>query len=116
MAAPFCHVEIPVRNVARAKKFYGGVFGWKFRQFAPHYVMYTTGEGIGGALAKKDVVAGEGGVIFYLKVADMKTALDAAKKAGAQVILKRTKIDEENGFIAHIRDTEGNVLGLWSQD
>ncbi len=118
MSAPICHVEIPVRNMARAKKFYAGVFGWKFKAFSPRYVMFITGEGekLGGALAKTDLkeLPPDGGVTVYVKVESIKEALSKAKEWGGQVLQKRTEIGGDNGYIAFLRDTEGNRMGLFS--
>jgi hypothetical protein len=114
MGSAICHVEIPVRNMSRAKKFYAAVFGWRFKQFAPSYVMFSPGGGIGGALTKVDEVKADGGAVIYLKVEDMKASLKLAKSSGGKVELGRQEIGGENGFIAKIRDSEGNLVGLWS--
>jgi uncharacterized protein len=118
MSAPICHVEIPVRNMARAKKFYAGVFGWTFKAFSPRYVMFMTGEGerLGGALCKTDLkeLPADGGVTVYLKVDSIKEALARVKACDGKVVQKRTEIGGDNGFIAFLRDTEGNRMGLFS--
>jgi hypothetical protein len=118
MSSPICHVEIPVRNMARAKKFYAGVFGWSFKAFSPRYVMFTTGAGerLGGALSKSDLkeLPPDGGVVVYMKVESVSAALRRAREFDVKTLLKCTEIGGDNGFIAHLRDTEGNRVGLWS--
>ena len=32
MANPFVHVELATTDVAKAKQFYGGLFGWKLSE------------------------------------------------------------------------------------
>src|SRR5512132_634575 len=37
------YVEFNVADVARARKFYGGAFGWSFRDFGPDYSEFSGG-------------------------------------------------------------------------
>lgn len=117
MGASICHIELPVRNMARAKKFYGGLFGWKFRGFSPTYVMFNPGDGVGGALKKIDAKAegaGENATAIYVKVESIQQVLKQSKEYGVKVLLRRTEIGGGNGYIAHLLDPEGNTIGLWS--
>jgi predicted enzyme related to lactoylglutathione lyase len=43
-----------------------------------------------------------------------KEALARAPACGGKVVQKRTEIGGDNGYIAFLRDTEGNRMGLWS--
>ena len=80
--------------------------------------MFMTGEGerLGGALCKTDLkeLPADGGVTVYLKVESIKEAISRVKACGGQVVQKRTEIGGDNGFIAFLRDTEGNRMGLFS--
>ena len=51
----WCHVEIAVDDVERAKQFYDNCFGWSFQDVpALAYILYTTAEGgIGGGIMKR---------------------------------------------------------------
>ena len=56
------HIEIPYDDEERAKRFYGGVFGWTFSQVEGFdaYDLFTSGPGgLGGALGKRGESAGE---------------------------------------------------------
>ena len=33
MAGKMVHVEIPAKDSAQAKEFYGGLFGWQFQSY-----------------------------------------------------------------------------------
>ncbi|MCE9583759.1 MAG: VOC family protein [Planctomycetes bacterium] len=118
MSTPIVHVEIPVRNMARARKFYAGVFGWAFKAFSPRYVMFTTGEGekVGGALVKTELkeLPADGGVTVYVRTDSIKDALARVKACEGKVLQKRTEIGGDNGFIGFLRDTEGNRIGIWA--
>ena len=51
------------------------------------------------------------GAIVYLHAPDLDGSLARAESAGGQVVMPKTDIGE-HGFIALLRDTEGNVIGL----
>src|ERR1044072_6061294 len=53
------YVELDVADVARAKKFYGDVFGWTFKDYGPDYCEFRDGRLTGGlAVAGKARGAG----------------------------------------------------------
>ena len=52
MSTPICHLEINVKNLPRAKKFYAKLMGWKFKAMMPGYEMFSLGKDVGGALSK----------------------------------------------------------------
>ena len=33
----WCHIEIPSKDIAKSKEFYGNVFGWTFQDYGPDY-------------------------------------------------------------------------------
>lgn len=37
---PIAYVELPVKDVAGAKEFYGPLFGWTFEDFGPEYAAF----------------------------------------------------------------------------
>ena len=50
------YVELPVADVAAAKRFYGEVFGWSFEDYGPGYASFHDGRLAGGF---RQVDAGE---------------------------------------------------------
>ena len=72
-------------------------------------------KGVGGAITKMDGFRpGEGGTLVYLNVeGDLDGVLKRVPSAGGLVIKPRTAIGE-HGFIAIVRDKEGNCVGLHS--
>ena len=112
-------IEIPVKDMTRAKAFYEKVFsvsislhemkpiqmGW----FSP---MEEEAYGTTGAL-----VQGEGyvpsltGTRIYFSVEDIEDILKKAGKNGGRIILPKMGIGEY-GFIGHFEDSEGNLIGL----
>ncbi|HEX5391922.1 MAG TPA: VOC family protein [Rhodocyclaceae bacterium] len=113
--------EIPVADMARACAFYEAVFDMKLRHESMcrdvllavfPYEMPATG----GALCKSDLIKpGKGGCIPYLDGgADLAAPLARAEKLGAKVVLGKTLIAPEIGYMALFEDCEGNVIGLHS--
>lgn len=72
-------------------------------------------KGVGGSLIKMDGAApGAGGTIIYLNVeGDLDGGISRIPSASGTVLRPRFPIGE-HGFIAILKDTEGNVVGLHS--
>lgn len=110
--------EIPVINLERAQTFYEAVLGSELTRMEvnPGYPMATF-DGIhgGGCLIQGEgYVPGSDGVVIYLNCnPDLQPALDRVKEAGGEVLLPKTSVGE-NGWMAYMRDSEGNKIGLHS--
>jgi predicted enzyme related to lactoylglutathione lyase len=52
---------------------------------------------------------------IYVGVASIDAALDKVKKAGGAVVTPKTPIPGMGAY-ARVKDTEGNVIGLFSQN
>lgn len=108
------HFELPADDVPRAIAFYEKVLGWKFTKWdgPMDYWLITTGDssepGINGGLSLRQ--SGEG-VTNIADVKDLDKTLKAAVEQGASVVMEKQEI-QGVGFLAYIKDTEGNVLGL----
>ncbi len=114
--------QIPALDLDRAVVFYGTVFGAEFHRvdtaadkhaffkFAAPDPMRTGGEIVQSARQQPS----SDGVLLYLQApGGVDTVLAKVTAAGGAVISPKTSIGE-NGWIALIRDTEGNRLGLHS--
>ena len=105
------HLEIPVTKMARAKKFYGKLFAWKFETIDKDYIVFRPAQGVGGALRTvKKVSTGES-MTPYFEVVSLEKTLAVAKKLKAKVIVHYMDIGKY-GFMAQIKDSEGNTIGL----
>jgi predicted enzyme related to lactoylglutathione lyase len=56
----------------------------------------------------------DGPLIYLNGNPDVQTVLDRVEKAGGKIMLQKTEISPEYGFMAVIIDTEGNRIGLHS--
>jgi hypothetical protein len=113
--------EIPTREMDKAVAFYQKVLGIELKRESfgglPHAVfpIDAPDSGVAGALvAGPHLEPGAAGPCIYLEAPDGVTAcLARAKAAGATVVVPHTPIGE-NGWIAIVRDLEGNQVGLHS--
>lgn len=117
------HFEIPADDMERAKKFYSETFGWDV-QFFPQYnysfVITTPVDQT--TMMPKEVGAVNGGMlkrqepikhpVITINVKDMNKALASVKKHGGKVIKEQFPVGDM-GLSAYIKDTEGNIIGVW---
>ena len=115
--------EIPAADLTRATKFYETVFGvtlnpldlpnMKMRMFPLDDIM-----GVGGALVDSGGFhkpSGTDGPLIYLNGnPDLQRVLDKVEAAGGKIMMPKTEISPEYGYMAVIFDTEGNRIGLHS--
>jgi predicted enzyme related to lactoylglutathione lyase len=112
------HFEIPVDDPDRAEKFYSSVFGWTFQRYpdAPQYYgMATTGDtepGINGALFQRE---SDSETTLTMSVDSIEEATASIRAAGGQVLQDKTPVPGM-GWFATCRDTEGNKIGLFTND
>ena len=111
--------EIPVMDMDRAQRFYETVLGRTLRRedFGGETlaVFPYDGPATGGALqlaANRPAAAGSGVRIYLDCMPGIDAALSRIDAAGGQVIAPKTALPSGMGFIAHLRDTEGNEVGL----
>lgn len=115
--------EIPSTDLERATKFYETIFGVtlnhldtpgiKMRMF-PLDDMMT---GVGGAVVKSDFhkpSVSDGPLIYLNGNPDVQIILDKVITAGGSIMVPKTQISPEYGYMAVIIDTEGNRIALHS--
>lgn len=119
MPAPVVHFEIGVKDLAKAQKFYGPIFGWEFQGFGPTTAMITN---VGPMCEKK--TEGIGGMInslghephkyvtFYAQVDNIEKTLEQINKLGGKTLVPPQEVPNM-GHFAWFQDPEGNCLGLW---
>jgi predicted enzyme related to lactoylglutathione lyase len=116
--------EIGTTDLERATKFYETIFNIKFspldmpnikmRMF-PLDDMMT---GVGGALVDSGGFhkpsATDGPLIYLNGNPDVQNVLDKVEAAGGKIMVPKTEISPEYGYMAVIMDTEGNRIALHS--
>jgi predicted enzyme related to lactoylglutathione lyase len=113
------HFEIPADDPERAIKFYQDVFGWRIEKWAGpiEYWLVITGPedqpGIDGGLTHREDSAT--GVENTIDVEDLDASLVKVKAQGGKVFRPKMAVPGV-GWIAYIKDTEGNVFGLMERN
>ena len=114
--------EISVSDIVRAKKFYEAVFSIQFQEaemmgmqmaFFPSENMNGK---VSGALVQspQHKPSTDGAVLYLNGNPDLATALGNVESAGGKVVMPKTKISDDNGYMAFFIDSEGNKVGLHS--
>ncbi len=116
--------EIPTNDLERATKFYEAILGIQMipmdmpnlqMRLFPVDDMQT---GISGALVYNTEFynsSAKDGVMIYLNAnPDVQLVLDKVEAAGGKVIVPKTEISPEHGFMAVIIDTENNRIAFHS--
>ena len=112
--------EIPAANFERAVKFYGEVFSDELHQqeiMGMQMAFLPADAGaVGGALVYGDgyVPSVEGSMVYLNGGEDLATPLSRVQQAGGEVLVPKTQISEEIGYMAIIRDSEGNKVAFHS--
>lgn len=111
-----CWVDLGAPNIAKAKAFYGGLFGWEVQDGAPEAGGYSMCE-IGG-----QQVAGIGPKMgpeqmptawtTYLATADADHCAASITAAGGTVLMQPSDVMEA-GRMAMAADPGGAVFGIW---
>ena len=115
--------EIPVRDMERARKFYEDVFRIQISihdlgGFVMGWFPYEERvKGISGSLVKHEMYSpsDSAGSLIYFSCRDVDEELARVEGAGGEVMRPKTAIGGEHGFMALIKDTEGNRIGLHSR-
>ena len=123
--AKVVHFEIPFDDKARAMKFYADALDWQLQDMPEmNYVMALTTP-IGPDQMPKDPGAINGGLtqrpkeapapVIYVDVPSIDDAIEKIQASGGKVVTPKTPIPGMGAY-ARISDTEGNVVGLFSQN
>ena len=116
--------EIGTNDLERAAKFYETIFGVKLNPLdLPNIKMRIFPlddmmNGVGGAVVNSGGFhkpsATDGPLIYLNGNPDVQIVLDKVEAAGGKIIVPKTEISPEYGYMAVIIDTEGNRIGLHS--
>lgn len=113
MAGNVVHLELPSKDGARARKFYGSLFGWKFKDAGMPGLDYFMTEGtqpVTAVFTSPD----QKGAVIYFDVDDIDVAIKKVRQLGGQAEEKAPVPGE--GWFAGCKDTEGTAFSLWQAD
>ena len=121
MNNPICWFELPVVDLERAVRFYEAVFGITLRRETcgghPMAIFpYAEPQPSGALVQMPQLAPRDNGTLVYLNGGeDLNLGLGRVKAAGGEVMMEKTAIGEDIGFIALFIDSEGNRVGLFSK-
>ena len=115
MAGEMVHVEIPAGDTAKAREFWGGLFGWQFQAYEgspSEYHMTRFSDTQGGAIMEAD--GDKRGPRVYFGVDDINAANQRVGELGGQS--GDAMPVPGMGWFSISKDSEGNEFGLWQND
>ena len=117
--------EIPAVDIDRATKFYETIFDVKMERFPDMMGMKMVGfpsdmanGKVSGALVQSNnhKPSMEGCVIYLNANPNIQTVIDRVEKANGKVLVPKTQVSAEIGYMAFFADTEGNRIALHAQN
>jgi uncharacterized protein len=125
MARPV-HFEIHTADPEQAQRFYRALFAWEFHRWGGpvDYWLVTTGPadqpGInGGMVRRRGPAPAEGqavnAFVCTVDVPDLDGTLAALPQAGGSIALPKMPVPGV-GWLAYIKDPDGNILGVLQAD
>ena len=116
--------EIPAIDIHRAQKFYESIFDFQMIPMDLQQIqmrMFPTTDmmnGVGGAVCTSGgfhIPSEDKGPLIYLNAnPDVQIVLDRIEGAGGRILVPKTQISPEYGYMAVFIDTEGNRVALHS--
>ncbi|MEM6282039.1 MAG: VOC family protein [Chloroflexota bacterium] len=121
MEHPITWFEIPVVDIERAVKFYNAVIDGECGEIRDGGIRkmavlpYGMVAGGGSLVQTEGFVPGSDGIVIYLPGGDdLQVMLDRVEPAGGTITRPKARIDM--GYIGIFTDSEGNTVGLFSQN
>jgi predicted enzyme related to lactoylglutathione lyase len=112
--------EIFVSDFDRAVRFYETMLGIELTRAnedgRPMAIFKSAKEAVGGALVRQNGrEPTETGALVYLDAnGKLEASLARVERAGGKIVMSKTDIGDP-GFIALVRDSEGNLVGLHTE-
>lgn len=106
--------ELVTQDVARSKKFYTGLFGWKTQAFGKgaDYTLFKQGKDMVGGLMKCPRPGLPSHWLAYVTVADVDKTAKKAEKLGAKIVMPPFDVPTV-GRIAVLIDPQGAAIGIF---
>jgi predicted enzyme related to lactoylglutathione lyase len=107
-------IKVTLRSTdfERTRRFYNGLFGWKFRQHSPTYLGFEPPSGIDGGFQRVESFSAGDSVLLYILVKEFDSylrrlsELEGSSKGEVEVVPGQSEY-------VRIFDPDGNRLALW---
>lgn len=113
MPGNIVHFEMNAKDAARAKRFYGALFGWKYKDSAMPGIEYYMIDGATPAGAINPLQQDPGPVVYF-DTEDIDDSIRKVRDLGGKSDDKQA-IPSQGWFAACV-DTEGNKFSLFQND
>jgi predicted enzyme related to lactoylglutathione lyase len=114
MANPFVHLELNTPDLAKAREFYGSLFGWQFQDMdmgpSGIYSTFKPSEGPGGGMMS--MPGGNHGWLAYVGVEDVNDATEKARSLGANIMMGPHEIPHV-GWFTVMADPTGCPIAIF---
>lgn len=116
MDGEIVHIDLVSKDFEKSKNFYREIFGWRCTEVnvpGMHYMLWNPPSGpAGGFRRPSEADEPTPRVINYIRVESIDETLEAIEGNGGKVIVPKTTVSPEVGFMALFSDPDGNQLGL----
>jgi len=107
------YVELPARDIEKAKAFFSAAFGWSFTDYGPDYTAFAD-QGLDGGFFKSDLTVstatGSALIVFYS--ARLEQTQAKVEQTGGTII--KPIFSFPGGRRFHFADPNGNEYAVWS--
>lgn len=100
------YFTIPVADVERARRFYGGLFGWQFAADADERYAHVTNTTPPGGLNRGEAAPPQ----VWFRVGDIRAAVARLRQLGGHA---EEPQESPSGWSAACRDDQGSRFNLW---
>jgi predicted enzyme related to lactoylglutathione lyase len=111
-----CWTDLATSDLEGAERFYGEVLGWSAQHMGPNFGGYVNflvdGDPVAGMMGNSAESGFPDAWTLYLACADARATVQAARDAGAEVVIEATDV-MDLGVMALVRDVAGASIGLW---
>jgi predicted enzyme related to lactoylglutathione lyase len=104
--------DLMVKDVEKAKAFYGELFGWSFKSDngpEPYTHVMAGDTGVGGIMKLDEKMGAPPCWVGYIAVGDVDAVVNASTKRGGKVVVPKQVVPEVGDF-AFIADAQGGVV------
>jgi predicted enzyme related to lactoylglutathione lyase len=108
------YLEIPVKDIARTKKFFNHVFGWKFQDYGPQYSCFLD-VGITGGFFESDTVftTEKGSPLIVLYSSSLEQSQSLVIEHGGHI--SKPIFNFPGGRRFQFFDINGSEYAVWSE-
>jgi uncharacterized protein len=109
------YIELPARDLERAKAFYAAVFGWTFEDYGPDYCAFNDGRLDGGFYrAEMQTSTANGSALVVIYASDLEGTRARVLQRGGEIV--REIFSFPGGRRFQFADPNGNELAVWSEE